>query len=268
MFDILKSALQAEGITRISLLSIDECEIINERLLPSNAKTVIMFCVPYRSTRDKATDGISEYARVYDYHRYCSELFKKIIPYVSNKTSYNLYGFCDHSPINEKLAAAKCGLGVIGKNSLFIDDVYGSFVFLGTIITDKSIEQNTVRINNCIGCNKCAASCPTKSITERGIIRETCLSHISQKKRKTEDDRALLKSNNIVWGCDICQLVCPYNDNAKISPIPYFSDTRNVNIDIDFINSLNDEEFNKYAFSYRGRNVIKENIEHINKNNS
>lgn len=267
MFDILKNALQAEGITRIGLLSIDECEIINERLLPSNAKTVIMFCIPYRSTHDKTTDGISEYARVYDYHRYCSELFERIIPFMHHETSHDFFGFCDHSPINEKLAAAKCGLGIIGKNSLFIDDVYGSFVFLGTIICDISIEHSTVQIKNCINCNKCAVSCPTKSITERGIIRETCLSYISQKKRKTEDDRELLKSNKIVWGCDICQLVCPYNDNAKISPIPYFANTRNGNIDINFINSLNDEEFNKYAFSYRGKAVIKENIEYINKNN-
>lgn len=267
MFDILKAALHAEGITRIGILNIKECDVINERIMPSNAKSVVMFCIPYSSACDKATDGISEYARIYDYHRYCSELFGRIIPFMNHETSHEFYGFCDHSPINEKLAAAKCGLGVIGKNSLFIDDVFGSFVFLGTIISNiSSDDHRATAIKNCIGCNKCVDACPTNAITERGILRETCLSHISQKKRKNEVERELLKSHNIVWGCDICQFVCPYNENATISPIPYFSNTRSANIDITFIDNLNEEEFNKYAFSYRGRAVIKENIEYMRKN--
>ena len=71
----------------------------------------------------------------------------------------------------------------------------------------------------------------------------------------------MLRKNGIIWGCDICQLVCPYNDTALRSKITYFKDTRRENIDKEFVESLSKEEFNKYAFSYRGKKLVLENIE-------
>ncbi len=263
MFEIIKDIFQSEGIIRVGMIDLSECDIINQRILPKDAKSAIMFCIPYRSTEEIASDGFSEYARIYDYHKYSSSLYERITGNMSEKTGCSFYGFCDHSPINEKLAAAKCGLGVIGRNSLFIDNVYGSYVFLGSLLTNAESELESTDIKHCIDCRKCISSCPNNAISEQGIDRYKCLSGISQKKTKTDDEKALLKQHNIVWGCDICQNACPHNENAAISPIPYFKETRISRIDRDFIGSLSDEEFNKFAFSYKGRKIVLDNIEFI-----
>ena len=261
MFNIIKETLMNEGINSIGMLPLYECEILNERILPKDAKSAIVFSIPYRSTKEIATDGFSEYARIYDYHKFARELYDRTIDSMKTLTGYNYYGFCDHSPINEKLAICKCGLGVIGRNSLFIDNVYGSFVFIGSILTDAPCENSAAEINLCLNCMKCVESCPNNAIVEKGIDRSKCLSAISQKKNKTDDEKILLEKYNIVWGCDICQNVCPYNDVALISPIKRFADTRADNISKEFIDSLNDEEFSKFAFSYKGRKIIYDNIE-------
>ncbi len=263
MLGIIKGILAKEGITRVGMLNIKDCDIINERIMPQWAKSVIMFCIPYRSTTEPVNDGFSEYARIYDYHKFSSELYERITLSMETATGHLFKGFCDHSPINEKTAVAKCGLGVIGRNSLFIDDVYGSFVFLGSIITDAECFSEAQDIKLCENCGLCQVHCANSAIIDRGIDRNKCLSGISQKKTKSDEERELLKKHNIVWGCDICQSVCPHNKIATISPISYFKETRIEHIDRDFILSLSDEEFKKYAFSYKGRKIVLNNIEFI-----
>lgn len=263
MFETIKEIFKKESITRTGIIPITECDVINKRILPENAKSVIVFLIPYRSTEKIPNDGFSEYARIYDYHKYAASLYERIISTLTEKTGYKFYGFCDHSPINEKLAAAKCGLGVIGRNSLFIDKEYGSFVFIGSLITNADRNTKIYPVEHCIDCGKCITACPSSAIRENGIDRYICLSGISQKKNKTDEEKAVLKKHNTVWGCDICQNVCPYNSKAKISPIPYFANTRIENIDKQFIESLTDEEFEKYAFSYKGRKIVLDNIDFI-----
>ncbi|MBR5278094.1 MAG: epoxyqueuosine reductase [Clostridia bacterium] len=260
MFSIIKEELNKNGIERIGFIDIRDCEIINQRILPQWARSVVIFCIPYRSSKEIADDGFSEYARIYDYHNYSKQLYEIVISQLNSKTNCRFMGFCDHSPINEKLAAAKCDLGVIGKNSLFIDKIYGSFVFLGSLITDIECNIPAVEIKHCYNCGLCIDACPNNAIIEFGIDRYKCLSGISQKKKKTDEEKLLLKEHNIVWGCDICQNVCPYNKDAKISPIPYFQKTRVSKIDVEYINGLSDEEFNKFAFSYKGRDIVVNNI--------
>ena len=80
---------------------------------------------------------------------------------------------------------------------------------------------------------------------DKGIDRTKCLSAISQKKNKTDEEKQILKLNNIVWGCDICQEVCPYNEAALISPIKRFEDTRVKKIDKAFIDQMNMSESSK-----------------------
>ena len=263
MLDTIKAILNNECITRVGMIDLKDCDIINQRILPEGVKSAIIFCLPYRSVIENTTDGFSEYARIYDYHKFSSELYNRILNEMNTKTGYTFYGFCDHSPINEKLAAAKCGLGVIGRNSLFIDDVYGSFVFLGSVLTDAEIDSNACEIIQCINCGKCVSACPNGAITEHGIDRTKCLSAISQKKNKSDEEKETLKRHTIVWGCDICQSVCPYNQKAKILPIPYFKKTRISFIDKPFIEKMTVEEFNKYAFSYKGRKIVLDNIDFI-----
>ena len=261
MLDTIKNILSRVGIYRVGIIKIEECEIINQRILPEWAKSAILFCIPYRSTNEIPTDGFSEYARIYDYHNYAKNLYEKIIPTMKSETQHNFQGFCDHSPINEKIAIAKCGLGVIGRNSLFIDDIYGSFVFIGSIITDITHRNDPFPTKSCINCGLCINTCPSSAIIEKGIDKNKCLSALSQKKNRTQEENNALQSAHIVWGCDICQNVCPHNKNAKISPITYFKTTRVKHINKEFVENLNDEEFKKYAFSYKGKKIVLNNLE-------
>ncbi len=263
MLELIRSAFLDEGIDRIGFIKIEDCDIINQRILPQWAKSVIVFAIPYRSVLDKPSDGFSEYARVYDYHQFASSLYERVIHRLTEETKFNFQGFCDHSPINEKIAIAKCGLGIIGRNSLFIDDIYGSFVFIGSLVTDAEFDTDTFEIKSCENCGLCIKTCPNSAITENGIDRQKCLSAISQKKKKTDEEKTLLNKYKIAWGCDICQLACPHNIKAKISPIPYFSETRIQFIDKKLILLMTDEEFNKYAFSYKGRDIVLNNIDLI-----
>ena len=141
MLEFIRNIFKNESITRIGALPITECDIVNERILPPDAKSAIIFIIPYKSTEEIAKDGFSEYARIYDYHKYASSLYERNITTLHRETSEQFFGFCDHSPINEKLAAAKCGLGVIGRNSLLIDKIYGSFVFIGSLLTTAEIKN-------------------------------------------------------------------------------------------------------------------------------
>ena len=267
MLDIIKEILKSEGIESAGMLPVDECEIINPRIMPDFAVSAVMFTIPYRTFKKPAADGFSEYARMYDYHKFAAGLYERIIPRIEAAAGIRACGFCDHSPINEKTAAAKCGLGVIGRNSLFIDKTYGSFVFLGSILTSAECKYAAVPVEYCLNCGRCANICPGHAIGEHGIDPAKCLSAISQSKHQTAEERELLRRNGVIWGCDICQLVCPYNEKAPLSKIEYFKTTRRDRIDKDFIDSLSDGEFKKYAFSYRGRKLVLENIQNAAQDN-
>ena len=232
MFQRIADILAAESITHFGMTGIENCDIINERLLPEYAESVVMMSIPYRTSKEKGTDGFSEYCR-----------------------------FSDHSPINEKLAAAKCGIGVVGRNSLLIDKVYGSFIFLGTIVTDIPCHTPPHEIEFCNNCGLCARACPNGAVLSHGIDVERCLSGISQKKHRTDEENALLKKNGIAWGCDICQEVCPYNRAARLSEIPYFVNTRLDHITKEFVQDLTKEEFARYAFAYKGKKLVLDNID-------
>lgn len=260
MLDKISAILADEGITRVGITAIENCDIINKSLLPEYARSVIMMCIPYRTTKEKGTDGFSEYCRIYDYHGFYRSLFERIVPKIHN-LGCRCTGFSDYSPINEKLAAAKCGLGIIGCNSLLIDKVYGSYIFLGSVITDIECSIPAHDIEFCNDCGKCVRACPNGAVLPHGIDISRCLSGISQKESRTEEENAILKHHGIAWGCDICQEVCPYNKSAKLSEIPYFVKTRLNHISKEFVEGLSDEEFTRYAFSYKGKKLVLDNID-------
>lgn len=263
MLDRIKELFAAEGITQVGMIDIGECEVLMPRLMPDFAKSAILFSVPYRCSKAPGKDGFSEYSRTYDYHALFRSLYEKILPAMRSETGFSFEGFCDHSPINEKLAAAKCGLGIIGRNSLFIDLHYGSFVFLASLLTDAPCTLPPHEIRLCENCGKCAAACPGNAIGAHGIDCAKCLSAISQKKNKTEEEKKKLRELGMVWGCDICQNVCPHNIAAPISPLPYFRDSRIENITYEFVRDLSDEDFLRYPFSYKGRKIVLNNIQFI-----
>ncbi|NLN55905.1 MAG: epoxyqueuosine reductase [Clostridiales bacterium] len=267
----VSSVLEKYNINFYGFIPFSACGIANRRLydrcVSEGAKTVVIFAVPYKTNNTPVDDyQMSEYARVYDYHKKFDNIFQKLIPDLQQLFPENVFlAFTDHSPVNEKLAAAGAGLGVIGKNTLLITEKYGSYVFLGEIITDLEIESTEGEILSCADCGICKKVCPAGAIGEKSFDVSKCLSNISQKTKKTETEKLLLQNKRIVWGCDICQQSCPMNRNKGKTDDSYFTEGYISDLSFDLIHSMTDEEFSKYPFSWRNKKVILDNISNINK---
>lgn len=262
--DRIGAVLVNHGITGYGFLPLAETQILRPDLLPGGMRSVVLMVAPY-DTKETYTDGVSRYAHVLDYHRFFKDLFAEILPELSGLYPHeSFYGFSDHSPINEKTAAAKAGLGVIGKNSLLISRRYGSYVFIGGILTSLAVDCRAEPVQHCSGCGLCIQMCPVGAISEDGsICQERCLSALSQKRRLTEDQSRVLVRHHTAWGCDVCQECCPMNGTREPTDLPYFQTERHGNFTSEEVLNMPDETFTRYAFSWRGRNRIAENLSNL-----
>ena len=158
-------------------------------------------------------------------------------------------------------AAARAGLGIIGKNGLLLTKEYGSYVFLGEIVTDMEIPCESKEEQLCKDCGACSNACPA-IVSEKSL----CLSALSQKKGAlSEEEEKILSQTNTVWGCDRCQECCPYNQRAKksgtiYSPIPFFNEDTLPSPSVEEIENMSDAEFASRAYSWRGRETILRNL--------
>ncbi len=224
--------------------------------LPENAKSVIVACFPYLlNDSEYLNRNVSKYAVVTDYHEVAvsrletaiSQL-KKIYP------DSEFAAFADNSPIPEVTAACYAGLGVRGDNTLLITEKYGSYVFIGEIVTTAEFKAADAELISCLKCGKCKKSCPSGAIGKNGFDKSICLSEITQKKGLlTEKEEQLMKDCGCVWGCDICQDICPMNKNAAVTEIEEFLSSPKAQI-------LSGGDLSGRAYEWRGRKVIERNI--------
>lgn len=224
--------------------------------LPKNPQSVIVVCFPYLLEKENYENiNISKYAVVTDYHTVAinrlngaTEKLKELYP------DEEFAAFADNSPVPEVSAACAAGLGKRGLNTLLITEKYGSYVFIGEIVTSLGIECDDIPEKNCIGCKRCIERCPSGALTENGFNKALCLSEITQKKGVlTEEETKLMKECGCVWGCDICQDICPMNKNAATTPIEEF-----IFSPVPFVDEGCDLE--NRAYEWRGRKTIERNI--------
>lgn len=224
--------------------------------LPRNAKTVIVACFPYLLEEGEYEGrNISKYAVVADYHEVAVNRLESAANQLRALYPENEFAvFADNSPIPEVKAACLAGLGVRGMNSLLITGNYGSYVFIGEIVTDLPTECDEAEINFCIRCGKCISECPASAIGKNGIETKICLSEITQKKGDlAPDELRLMRECGCVWGCDICQDICPMNKNAAATEIEEFLSSPVARVETGC--SLEGR-----AYEWRGRKVIERNI--------
>ena len=201
------------------------------KLVP-NAKSVITLLLNYFPTekQNEASPKISKYAYGYDYHDVIREKLKTLLHLIKEQIGeVNGRGFVDSAPVLERSWAQKSGLGCIGKNGNLINKQSGSFFFIATLIVDLPLIYDDEIVKDFCGtCTKCIDSCPTEAIMPNKVIDGSkCISYYT-----IELKDALLPSgmqgkfDNWMFGCDVCQDVCPWNrfssatKETKFTPIP------------------------------------------------
>ena len=229
----------------------------NKSRIPENARSVIVYLFPYYLGEDYYKNcNISKYAVPRDYHLVAGDILTKITDELKAMYSQNTFvGFCDNSPVKEVDAAVLCGLGVKGKNSLLINEKYGSFCFIGEIVTDLEMDYSLPEDRTCLGCGLCENACPNGAISNYKVNVEKCLSDITQRKGQlTDEQQQLIKASGCIWGCDICQNACPMNKNAEVTPIKEFIEYAKICYE-------SDDDISDRAFNWRGKAVIDRNLQ-------
>lgn len=209
------------------------------------ANSIISFAMPI----EKGQDIMASYAMNRDYHFVLKEKIERI----ANKLNIDKYEICvDNSPIDDKLIAKLTGLGFKGKNSLIITEK-GSFVMLGELLIEEELEIDSIIEKDCGSCTKCITACPVDALDN---VYEKCMAGYMQ--RKVIIPLSIMEKFDTIYGCDICQDVCPFNKKVvKAKTYQY------ENIDIFDIMKCSKKEFYKYkeyAFYWLGHNVMKRNI--------
>ncbi len=264
MLTFLSEYFAKHHIDLYAPIPLSECEIRKPYLLEREGiadGTVILIAIPYFTRACLDPDrNLSAYAVSRDYHGFFNAFFAELLPALREKYPNERFaGFADHSPIAELQAAAHAGLGVIGQNSLLITEKYSSYVFLGELITTAALPAKTQPIASCIGCGACRTSCPMDKIG-------ACLSALTQKKGDlTNEETQNLLAFGSVWGCDLCQEVCPYTKKAIqtgsiFSQIPYFGEHCISHLTLDRLDEMDDAEFTRRAYAWRGKDTIRRNL--------
>jgi epoxyqueuosine reductase len=190
------------------------------KLVPG-AKSVITLLLNYFPSEKQKEDApkISKYAYGNDYHEVIKGKLKAFLQLLKeNIGEINGRGFTDSAPVLEKTWAEKSGLGWIGKNGNLITKNSGSFFFIATLITDLELETDNPFIKDyCGSCTKCIDSCPTDAILPDKVIDGSkCISYFTiELKDMLIPDEMKGKFENRMFGCDICQDVCPWNRFSK-----------------------------------------------------
>lgn len=217
-----------------SLESRDYKKKVYPHLTLENAKSFIVILEAYndnpkKQKNDSLRGNISMAAVSEDYHKIVMSKLQSLEEYLHELVNCNTMRFVDMSPFSDRAIAVRAGLGFIGKNSMLITDKYGSRVYIGYILTDYPIEPDEQHISNgCGDCSKCVDSCPIGAIKGTNEIDcNICISYLTQ--HKGAIDNELKKKMGIqIYGCDVCQKVCPYNQiknkdlTSIIDPYPEY----------------------------------------------
>lgn len=230
-----------------------------------SAKSIISLAISYDKTKKNVNNleyNISSYTIGRDYHLILEKKLNKLSNFLQRKTEdVKTKAYVDTGPILDRAAAERAGLGWIGKNNNLINKDFGSYIFLGEIITNLNFKPDTKPKNKCGSCQKCLNICPGNALVDEHHIKpDRCISYLTQKKGIIPVTERKKIGDNL-WGCDRCQEVCPYNENIIST-----SDKKNeLNFKKDLSTILNfskenfPEEWKNSALSWRGIRILIRN---------
>ena len=194
--------------------------------LVDGAKSVISLLVNYYplETQTENTFKVSKYAYGTDYHFVIKDKLKSLLQFIQQEIG-EVHGraFVDSAPVLDKAWAAKSGLGWIGKHSNLLTQQVGSFYFIAELIIDLELDYDTPTTDHCGTCTKCIDACPTQAITEPYVVDGSkCISYFTIELKENIPNGFKGQFDDWIFGCDICQDVCPWNRFSKPHNEPLF----------------------------------------------
>ena len=217
--------------------------------IESYGESIIAMAYPYRTqTPDiwKGGNPISNYAWGEDYHKVLKRKLQIILRKMSSRNpKFQGRGFVDSAPIPEKIVAVAGGLGWIGKNSMLLNRYWGSYLFLAEIVCNIPFRSTTAARNYCGSCTKCVDACPTGAIVGNAVIDSNrCISYLTIEKKGAFTVAEKSSIQYQLFGCDICQQVCPWNRKQRAIPnSPFECFDRWLHLDLKRIDRLSESEF-------------------------
>ena len=229
--------------------------------LPERAKSILVCLFPYFAGVPEKRN-LALYCMIQDYHRVVGECLQNAVDRLQRRYPNNRFvWFVDASPIDEVQAACQAGLGLFGKNRQLLTERYGSMVFIGEIVTDLALPAGEP-MGNCMNCGECIRACPTKALTEAGINRSLCRSHITQIKGVLNpQQQGEVTKGGMAWGCDRCILACPQNSEIEPTPFAAFYEEQVAILTEENLDLL----MTNRAFAWKGREVVLRNLRLLNK---
>ena len=220
-------------------------------LLPE-AKSIISVGMNYYQDREPDSNNhrpmgkVAVYAWGKDYHKVVKKRMKLLVDNISNVlgTSFKSRWYIDDGPMLDRAVARRSGVGWIGKNTNLLSPQLGSWVFLGQIITDLELDIDLPLKKHCGTCSRCIDECPTKAITDPYTIDNSrCISHLTIENRGSIPTELRDSIGEWVFGCDICQDVCPVNVKSQVSKEPLFKVNTKQSLDLINLLTMSEHQF-------------------------
>jgi len=196
--------------------------------LVEDSKSVISLLLNYYPSevqKDTKAPKLSKYAYGQDYHFVIKEKLKELTHFIQQEIGdVSGRAFVDSAPVLDKAWAAKSGLGWIGKHSNLLTQQVGSFYFIAELIIDLDLEYDSIVTDHCGTCTACIDACPTQAITEPYVVDGSkCISYFTIELKEQLPTTMKGKFDHWMFGCDVCQDVCPWNKFSKPHSEPLFN---------------------------------------------
>lgn len=258
----LKEWLAANFHAEMSWMEREPAKRSDPNLLFPEAKSIVVvalnYFTPHEHEESNAKGKVSRYAWGDDYHDVLKEKLRELFAFIKSVDETAEGKICvDTAPMMDKAWAVRAGLGWLGKHSNLITKEYGSWVFIGEILLNLDLDYETEIVSDhCGTCSKCLDACPTGAIVAPFVVdSKACLSYATIESRSAELPAEIEENlNGWLYGCDICQDVCPWNRFEKPTEESRFEPRAgNVSADLEEILALSPE---KYAEKFR-RSAMK-----------
>jgi epoxyqueuosine reductase len=241
------------------------------KIVPGTSRAVVVTRNYYATDPPPMQNSgrVARYARGRDYHNALRGPLNELASYIRSLGSPSTVAkpYCDAGPVPERALAQRAGIGWIGKNTMLIDPAMGSFVFLATILTDLEIAVDLpFEADRCGSCQRCLEACPTRAFPEERVLdSRRCISYLTIEHRGSFDQTEAQLPGEWVFGCDVCQDVCPWNvkfaepaDDAVLEGDPALAW-----LDLHDLSVISDAEFERRygrtALRRAGANGIRRN---------